>query len=164
MNHSTKSSFNLPQLVENVLSDTGTLIDNLFADAWRSLNLSSLSHRANIHKRSGGILTIHGVGSQKKAFAAPFQNLVKSKLDKDANQFIWQDIFWADLLLERENRLWKSMQSAQQANKKPFPLDYSRTRQFLVHNVGDALAYYRSNGNAYILIHDKVAENSSESS
>ena len=44
MNHNTKSSFNLPQLVENVLSDTGTLIDNLFADAWRSLNLSSLSH------------------------------------------------------------------------------------------------------------------------
>ena len=53
MNHNTKSSFNLPQLVENVLSDTGTLIDNLFADAWRSLNLSSLSHRAGIHKRSG---------------------------------------------------------------------------------------------------------------
>ena len=53
MNHSTKSSFNLPQLVENVLSDTGTLIDNLFTDAWRSLNLSSLSHRTGIHKRSG---------------------------------------------------------------------------------------------------------------
>ena len=53
MNHSTKSSFKLPKLVENVLSDTGILIDNLFADAWRSLNLSSLSHRAGIHKRSG---------------------------------------------------------------------------------------------------------------
>lgn len=105
-----------------------------------------------------GILTIHGVGSQEKEFAAPFQKLVKSKLDKDAEQFIWQDIFWADLLLSRENRLWKSMQSAQQVNGEPFPLDYSRTREFLVHNVGDALAYNLSKGNAYDLIHNKVAE------
>ena len=34
-------------------SDTGTLIDNLFADAWDSLNLSSLRHRAGIRKRGG---------------------------------------------------------------------------------------------------------------
>ena len=70
-----------------------------------------------------GILTIHGVGSQKKEFAAPFQKLVKSKLDEDAGQFIWQDIFWADLLQGRENRLWESMQLAQQANGAPFPLE-----------------------------------------
>ena len=111
-----------------------------------------------------GILTIHGVGSQKKEFAAPFQKLVKSNLDKDAEQLIWQDILWADLLLGRENRLWKSMQSAQQVNGEPFPLDYSKTREFLVHNVGDALAYNRMSsmvsfkGNAYDLIHNKVGE------
>ena len=111
-----------------------------------------------------GIFTIHGVGSQNAEFATPFQNLVESKLGKDADQFIWQDIFWADLLLERENRLWESMKLAQQVNGEPFPLDYSRIRQFLVHNVGDALAYNRmssmvsSKGNAYDLIHNKVDE------
>ena len=111
-----------------------------------------------------GILTIHGVGSQNIEFATPFQNLVNSKLGKDADQFIWQEIFWANLLLERENHLWESMKLAQQVNGEPFPLDYSRIRQFLVHNVGDALAYNRmssrvsSKGNAYDLIHNKVGE------
>ena len=48
-------------------------------------------------------------------------------------------------------------------NGRRFPLDYRSTREFLVHNVGDALAYSNRGkknklGNAYDLIHNTVSE------
>ena len=49
-------------------------------------------------------------------------------------------------------------------NGRRFPLDWTSAREFVVHNIGDALAYNRGQishndkaGNAYDLIHDTVS-------
>ena len=57
MNYRTKSnktqSDSLPKLIEPVLKDQQPLIDNLFAEVWKQLNVSTLLSRAGIVKRSG---------------------------------------------------------------------------------------------------------------
>ena len=110
-----------------------------------------------------GILTIHGVGKQDSEFSREFKEAVTDRLGDDAENFEWQDIFWAELLLDREERLWESMERAilENGRVRSFPLDYRNTREFLVHNVGDALAYSNRGeknklGNAYDLIHETV--------
>ena len=52
-----------------------------------------------------GILTIHGVGSQERGFSEEFQGKVTEKLQQKSAKFIWQEIYWADKLIERKNRL-----------------------------------------------------------
>ena len=88
-----------------------------------------------------GILTIHGVGSQEPAFSKKFENAVNRKLGSKAGNFVWQEIYWAEALKEREDHLWESMSKARLGNR-PFPLDWHNLRQFVIHNVGDALAYH----------------------
>jgi len=43
----------LPQLIEPTLNDTCQPIDNIFADAWRSLKIGACAGAAKITKRSG---------------------------------------------------------------------------------------------------------------
>ena len=52
MNHHT-SRHPLPSLVGHVLTDTTHYIDNLFASAWKSLNLNRRLQDAGFAKRSG---------------------------------------------------------------------------------------------------------------
>ena len=111
-----------------------------------------------------GILTIHGVGSQKPEFSKKFENAVKRRLDHNAKNFVWQEIYWATALKEREDHLWESMSKARLGNR-PFPLDWHNLRQFVIHNVGDALAYHSDvyhkihKESARYLIHEIVSQN-----
>ena len=111
-------------------------------------------------KKKIGVLIIHGVGSHGEGYSTEFQNRLKN-----FGSFEFREILWADKLSERENQLWKTMQSARRQNEEQFPLGWKRTRKFFVHNIGDALAYSRGpntsiNGeaHAYDLIHDTVSE------
>lgn len=52
MNHATNRDV-LPPLVADLLKDPVTYIDNLFADGWKQLNLTSLIGKAGIAKRTG---------------------------------------------------------------------------------------------------------------
>ena len=52
MNHHT-SRHPLPSLVGHLLTDTTHYIDNLFASAWKSLNLNRRLQDAGFAKRSG---------------------------------------------------------------------------------------------------------------
>ena len=89
------------------------------------------------------ILTIHGVGSQERGFSEEFQGKVTEMLQQKPDNFIWQEIYWADKLIKRENHLWDSMEKAMLENGRRFPLDWRSAWEFVVHNIGDALAYNR---------------------
>ena len=77
---------------------------------------------------------------------------------------MWQEIYWATALKEREDHLWESMSKAR-LGKRPFPLDWHNLRQFVIHNVGDALAYHSdvyhkiNKESARYLIHEIVSQN-----
>ena len=113
-------------------------------------------------KKKIGVLIIHGVGSQQEGYSIEFQNELKNKLGTNFDSFEFCEILWGHILSNRENRLWESMESAKLQNKRQFPLDWRSTREFLVHNIGDALAYCSGpntkNGedHAYDLIHNVV--------
>lgn len=52
MNRDTKL-MPLPELTANFLRDSGCLVDNLFAEIWKHVDMKTLLSRAGFHKRSG---------------------------------------------------------------------------------------------------------------
>lgn len=52
MNRDTKS-LDLPSLIDDLFTQHGLLVDNLFADLWSKMHITTLLHRAGFHKRSG---------------------------------------------------------------------------------------------------------------
>ncbi|NNF05035.1 MAG: hypothetical protein HKN17_11285 [Rhodothermales bacterium] len=106
-----------------------------------------------------GILVIHGMGSQRPGYADRLTASISSSLGRRSSRIVWQEIHWADALLDREAQLGRDMDAAVTPLGAPVLLRWRRTRAFVVHNFGDAIAYHRdaSSGSAYRLIHRVVS-------
>lgn len=106
-----------------------------------------------------GILVIHGMGSQRPGYADDLIKSVGRRLRHRTERLVWQEIHWADSLKDREDRLWTDMTSAVTPDGRSVDLRWRRTREFIVHNFGDAIAYHRdfADGSAYRIIHDAVS-------
>ena len=105
-----------------------------------------------------GALIIHGVGSQRLGYSAEMVNEVSDRLGPHRGNVVWEEVLWANVLEPRERELWDWMQRAKEPGGDPIDLDFTKIRKFLIHNVGDALAYQREPdpSSAYAEVHNVV--------
>ena len=109
--------------------------------------------------RRVGILVIHGMGSQRPGYARDLIGSVGSSLARRSDRLVWKEIHWADALKSRETRLLCDMDAALTPDGATVDLRWRRTRTFVLHNFGDAIAYHRDSsvGSAYRVIHGIVS-------
>ena len=108
-----------------------------------------------------GVLVIHGMGSQEPGFSAPMVAEIQNRLGGVAERVVWKELFWADLLQEREEDLWRAMETATCDDGHDVPLSHHGLRKFILHSFGDAVAYQKDGSrhdNIYRLIHNRVSE------
>lgn len=106
------------------------------------------------------VAIVHGIGNQKEDFAHHFIKCIKRKLKKinPEIQVCFQLVYWADLLAEKENELFRRL--AQKGE-----MSYRRLRYFMVQFAGDAIAYqpiekdFKNPESVYIKIHSRMADN-----
>ena len=106
------------------------------------------------------VLVVHGMGDQKSSFAQGMireleGRLRRLKLDPDAIE--WMPVWWAPILSKAQSRLWRRSQDGGN-------LHWKWLRRFVVHSLGDAVAYRPVDGsklrrgdiNAYEEIHARI--------
>jgi hypothetical protein len=106
-----------------------------------------------------GVLAIHGMGDQRANFAdGMIRELARriADLGSDPADICWEPVFWADVLETRQTALLRELSAAS-------ALRYRDLRHFIVHSLGDAVAYQlvpraRQQVNVYRQIHRRVAE------
>ena len=108
-----------------------------------------------------GVLLIHGMGEQERADAAP---MIRELCDRvrqaggNESEICFESAWWAPVLERREKDLLRRME-------KGNDLDWMKLRRFVVHSLGDAIAYqdtYRPTTpdqiNVYQQVHATFAE------
>jgi hypothetical protein len=90
-----------------------------------------------------GVLVIHGMGSQPATFADDMITELKGRLGRNAARFVWQPVYWAAQLIERERALLHDLMRAEDPSGEAITLDWNRARNFVFQNFGDAVAYHR---------------------
>ena len=106
-----------------------------------------------------GVLVIHGMGDQRADFADPMIRELSRRIEGlggDPAAICWEPVFWADVLEGCETALLRELSAGGD-------LDYGDLRHFIVHSLGDAIAYQqvpqaRQQVNVYQEIHRRVAE------
>ncbi|MEM1269984.1 MAG: hypothetical protein AAGI08_08045 [Bacteroidota bacterium] len=115
-----------------------------------------------------GALIIHGIGSQERGYSGGFQLKVRDRLGAQAAEVVLQETYWADVLEAQEKELWDCMRTSKQVDGRPLPLDWTRLREFVLHNLGDAAAYQRGGPDdhadadselttPYVRIHERIS-------
>jgi hypothetical protein len=110
-----------------------------------------------------GMLVVHGMGAQQPGFAEGMKSEINDRLGNDAARFDWEEVYWADALENRETKLWEDMTSAKQPDGTELELEWTKVRDFVLHNFGDALAYHRdiqANGaynDIHTIVHQHIA-------
>lgn len=109
--------------------------------------------------REIGVVVIHGMGAQQRRFSDDLQAAVSKELGEDRTRFVWQEVFWADVLEQRETDLLHAMRGATDAHGERVPLGWQSLREFVMHNFGDALAYHRDRkaGSVYAAVHARIS-------
>lgn len=104
-----------------------------------------------------GVLVVHGMGAQKADFADGFVREMRRRLEKlgvAADRIAWRAGWWADLVRDREEKLWREL-------SRGHDLDFAEIRRFLISHFGDALAYQRvpvPGADVYTLMHARIRE------
>lgn len=101
-----------------------------------------------------GILVIHGMGTHKKGYADEMIEDVTERLSGGGARIAWEPVLWSDILDGKETDLWDRL-------SKDHDLDYVKLRKFVIHSLGDAVAYRYLPSRAagvYMQIHDRVFE------
>jgi hypothetical protein len=105
-----------------------------------------------------GILVIHGMGSQKNPhFADETIHQINGRVEAlghSSRDLAWQPVFWADILEPHEKQLLSKLSTHHN-------LGYTSLREFVLRNLGDAVAYQREPGtlpDVYQRIHTRVHE------
>jgi hypothetical protein len=108
-----------------------------------------------------GALVIHGMGSQEPDFADGLRYEISNRLDADAARVEWQPIHWAGFLRDRQVRLMEKMGRAKQPDGTHLDLDARFLRDFVLHRLGDAVAYQRDSHpeTAGAIIHRIISDN-----
>ncbi|MFQ5914903.1 MAG: hypothetical protein ACE5JS_17180 [Nitrospinota bacterium] len=88
-----------------------------------------------------GILVIHGMGNQGPDFAEPMieelhGRIFGNAIDRDDSEVAWESAHWAKEIQDAQNGLWKDL-------SKDSRMSFTKLRQFVVSNLGDAIAYQR---------------------
>ena len=55
-----------------------------------------------------GVLTIHGIGPHEPNFAEPMKAKLKRRIS-NYDEICWEPVRWADVLSEKEYKLWKRL-------------------------------------------------------
>jgi len=90
-----------------------------------------------------GALVIHGIGTPKPDFADALIGKIGGQLSARASRVVWQPIFWSQELNTEETEFDTAMKSAVDPSGEHIPLRWACLRRFIVHNLGDAIAYQR---------------------
>ncbi len=90
-----------------------------------------------------GALVIHGIGTPKPDFAQGLIGKIDGQLGARASRVVWQSIFWSAELNTEETQFDAAMRSAADPSGEHIPLRWAFLRRFIVHNLGDAIAYQR---------------------
>lgn len=106
-----------------------------------------------------GALVIHGIGTPRPDFASGLIGKIGGQLGARASRVVWQPVFWSEALNAEENVFDAAMKSAADPSGEHIPLRWACVRRFIVHNLGDAIAYQREpERNAYTRINHIVSE------
>ncbi|MBI4558825.1 MAG: hypothetical protein HY706_14680 [Candidatus Hydrogenedentes bacterium] len=107
------------------------------------------------------VAIIHGVGKQDPNFAGGMideltdrvAELLRGSSDDPAGEFVIEPVYWAPVLQEAEDRLWRRV-------KRGGALDFIAVRQFLIDFAADAIAYQPTprDRKIYDAIHRVVAQ------
>ena len=103
------------------------------------------------------VLIIHGMGSQKSAFAEPTIDEISRKIarkGKDPAKVIWKPVFWADITEQRQSKFMRDIVQHKDNN-----IDFIKLRRFVITAMGDAAAYQSIRGkktSTYTEIHKLV--------
>lgn len=97
------------------------------------------------------VAIIHGVGKQNENFAdgmsqeitGRFANHIESKTDNPASELVIEPIYWAPVLQDSEDELWKKL-------KDGGDMDLLTLRQFLIDFGADAIAYQPTKTDSHI--------------
>jgi len=107
------------------------------------------------------VLVVHGMGDQKADFAdgmiKELERRIRDDEKLDPGEIEWRPVWWAPVLSGAESDLWRR-------SSRSNDLDYRKLRLFVLHALGDAVAYrqvdkkYLCAGdiNAYEEIHAQV--------
>lgn len=102
-----------------------------------------------------GVLIVHGMGVQEADFADGFIREMRkrvAKLGVADDRIAWRAGWWADLVRDREDKLWRDL-------SRGHDLDYAKIRRFIISHFGDALAYQRvptPGADVYTLLHGRI--------
>jgi hypothetical protein len=114
-----------------------------------------------------GVLIIHGVGSQEANFADPIKKKLERRIS-DHDKIRWQSIYWAPILSEREDALWRLLFPEEE---RPHRSEWRKIvyfvwrkyiiklKKFVINLLGDVTAYKPVNyiyNNTYEKIHNVV--------
>jgi hypothetical protein len=106
-----------------------------------------------------GALVVHGMGRQAAGYSEGLRIALLDQLGTQAWRIEWKEVLWAPILDPRESDLWTAMNTAVNPAGMPIRLGWNTTRQFVLHNLGDATAYQRDRHveSAGQLIHQRVS-------
>ena len=107
---------------------------------------------------------IHGMGSQKRGFSKTMEKVLRScfrKIGGNSDDLLFQELFWADILAERQERLFRKVNYRND-------LKCAGLRKFIISALGDAIAYQRNSpspdsNSVYYLIHERIGSDLHES-
>lgn len=80
------------------------------------------------------VLVVHGMGDQKADFADELIRKLERELGAAARDIVFRTAWWAPILEPLETQLIRTL-------SRDNDLDYKRLRKFVIHALGDAVAY-----------------------
>jgi hypothetical protein len=108
-------------------------------------------------KQKIAVIIVHGLGTQKKDYADKFMKKLRETFSRTSGipheQLAMEAVHWADVFAARESELISS-------SIKPYRLRYQHLRQYVIHNLADAVAYQpvESEDQNYEAIHRTISE------
>lgn len=90
-----------------------------------------------------GALVIHGIGTPTPDFAEGLKQKIGDRLGTRRGRIVWESIFWSEALNDAEDAYDRAMAAAVDPTGRRIPLRWRIVRKFIVHNLGDAVAYQR---------------------
>ncbi len=106
-----------------------------------------------------GALVIHGIGTPEPDFANGLIGKIGDQLGARCSRVVWESIFWSEALNDEEDTYDAAMATAADPAGHHIPLRWKLVRKFVVHNLGDAVAYQReAEPAAYVRINGIVSD------
>lgn len=103
-----------------------------------------------------GVLILHGMGSQTPNYADPMIKELEKRIKKhhiNPDDIRWESAYVAGVLQGKQTRLWREL-------SRNHKLRWAKLRQFIIHSLGDAVAYQpveaRKRINVHAQIHKKI--------